>query len=412
MRGSVGRVRGRVAVLDERPFRLFWLGRFSSAVGSALIPVALPFAVLSVGGGVREIGYVLAAFVLSSALLAVAGGVWADRLPRRLVMIGCDVVSSGVQALTAVALFAGVMKWWMFVVTAMLVGGATAFFGAASTGLVPAIVRREHLQQTNGLLGLTRNVTEIFGPAVSGIVVAGGGPAWVFAIDAATFAVSAAFLLALNVQESIRAVRRRFLADLAEGLRDVRSRRWLSTGIAAYAILNLGLAPFLVLGPIIAQRDLGGASAWGAIATGGAVGGAGGAVLGYRLRPSRPLLACFAVALLAILPPLALLPPLPALAIAVANAAFELGLAFGGVVWVTTLQREIPEDRISRVSSLDWAVSFLFLPVGLALTGPLAGAIGIHATLMTAIALIVAAAVGAMLTRPVRELRTPGHAPR
>src|ERR1700730_5100395 len=118
-------MRVRVGVLEERAFRLFWLGRTSSAVGSALIPVALPFAVFSVGGGIRELGYVLAAFILSSAVLALAGGGWADRLPRRFVMIGCDVVSCGVEALTAAALLAGVMKWWLFIVSAVLFGGAS-----------------------------------------------------------------------------------------------------------------------------------------------------------------------------------------------------------------------------------------------------------------------------------------------
>ena len=404
MRGRVGQALAGVAVLQERRFRLFWLARTASAAGSALIPVALPFAVLSVGGGVRELGYVLAAFILSSALLALAGGVWADRLPRRLVMIGCDVVSCGVEGLTAVALAAGVMTWWMFVISAVLFGGATAFFSASSTGFVPAIVKVEDLHRANALVGLSRSATEILGPAVSGIVVASAGPAWVFALDAATFAASAAFLLTLGLWESTQPVRQRFLADLAEGWRDVRSRSWLSISIAAYAILNLGLAPFLVLGPIIAERDLGGASAWGLIATGGAVGGTVGAVLGYRVRPRRPLVACFAVGLLATLPPLALLPPLPALAVAGANAAFDLGLAFGSVVWVTALQREIPADRISRVSSFDWAVSLLFLPLGLALAGPTAGAIGIKATLLAAVALIVTAGVGALLTRPVRTL--------
>jgi MFS family permease len=98
------RGRGRFGPLTERPFRLLWLGRTGSSIGDALIPVALAFAVLRIGGGATGLGIVLAAFTIGRAAFVVVGGVWADRLPRRAVMITADLVRFCTQAVTAALL--------------------------------------------------------------------------------------------------------------------------------------------------------------------------------------------------------------------------------------------------------------------------------------------------------------------
>ena len=97
----------RLGALQERQFRLLWLGQTTSAIGDSVIYVALPFAVLQIGGGAAELGLVLASFTLARAGFIVVGGVWADRLPRRLVMLTCDAVRAAVQAVVAVALLTG-----------------------------------------------------------------------------------------------------------------------------------------------------------------------------------------------------------------------------------------------------------------------------------------------------------------
>lgn len=149
------RVREYLGPLQERPFRLLWLGRTSSAVGDALIPVALAFAVFQVGGGATGLGIVLASFTVGRAAFVVVGDVWADRLPRRAVMIVSDVIRFAIDAFTAAALLTGEMRLWMFVVTAGVFGGASAFFGPASTGLLPQTVSPAGLQQANALLSLS-----------------------------------------------------------------------------------------------------------------------------------------------------------------------------------------------------------------------------------------------------------------
>jgi MFS family permease len=401
-----------VAPLVERPFRLLWLGRTASSIGDALIPVALAFAVLDVGGGATGLGFVFASFTIGRAAFVVVGGVWSDRLPRRAVMVAADVIRFAIDAFTAVALLTGEMRLWMFLVTAGSFGAASAFFGPASTGLVPQTISAPHLQQANALLSFSQTATNVFGPAVSGLIVTFANPGWVFAIDAASFLASAAFLLALELPSQLRAPAQRFFHEVKEGWQEIRSRKWLWTSFIAFAIGNIGIGPFFVLGPLIARDHLGGAQAWGFILTGGALGGVAGSILAYRIRPGRPLLVCFSTWLLAALPPLAMLPPLPVVAIAVASAAFSLGIVFGNGIWETVLQREIPLDKLSRVGSIDWMVSLVFVPVGNALAGPFSDWFGLRTTLLVAAGLLIAADGGLLLLVPdVRNFRVARPSP-
>src|SRR3954447_17023837 len=162
--------------LRERPFLLLWIGRTGSTFGVSLAPVALAFAVLEVGGGASGIGFVLASFSAAQVAFLLVGGVWADRLPRRVVMLTCDAVRAVVDAFIAFALLTGEMRLWMFVVTAAVFGAASAFFLPAASGLVPETVSPERLQQANGLLSISQTSTRIFGPAISGVIVAVAQP--------------------------------------------------------------------------------------------------------------------------------------------------------------------------------------------------------------------------------------------
>ena len=139
----------RFGPLEERPFRLLWIGQATSAVGDAMIPVALAFAVLGLTRSASDLGLVLAAFMTARVVFLLAGGVWADRLPRRFLMILCDIVRAVTQALLAVALIAGVAEVWHFVVVSAVVGACAAFFFPASMGLVPQTVSAPRLQQAN-----------------------------------------------------------------------------------------------------------------------------------------------------------------------------------------------------------------------------------------------------------------------
>jgi MFS family permease len=396
----------RFGPLTERPFRLLWLGRTGSSVGDALIPVALAFAVLRIGGGARGLGIVLAAFTIGRASFVVVGGVWADRLPRRAVMITADLVRVATQAATAALLFGHSTRVWQLAVLQALAGAAGGLFAPASTALVPQTVSRPRLQQANALLSLSQSVANVFGPAVSGAIVAAAGPAWVFAIDAASFLCSAAFLAALHVEDHLRPVRQRFWRDLAEGWAEVRRHRWLTAGFLGFALGNVGIGMYFVLGPLVAREHLGGAQAWGLILTAGAVGGVIGGLFAYRVRPQHPVAAAFAIWAVGAIPTLALVPPLPTVAIMAASAVLSLAVVVGNTLWETALQQEVRPDRLARVGSIDWLLSLCLMPAGQTLAGPLADSVGVRPTLVLAIALMTVPNLCVLaFVREVRRLR-------
>ena len=370
--------------LRERQFRLLWLGQVASGMGDALVPVALAFAVLSVNRSATALGGVLAAFTLSRVVFTLIGGVVADRLPRRAVMLACDGVRAVVEAFTAAMLFSHHMTLPLFLVTGAVFGAASAFFGPASDGLVPQTVSSENLQPANALLGISRNALNIFGPAVSGALVALAGTGWVFAIDSASFVASAFFLLQLKVRTHTRPERSRFLLQLRDGFREVTSRAWVRAPIIGFAISNFCFAAFIVLGPKIFLDHFDGARDWGIVSACGAIGGILGGLASVRFRPRHPLSAGFFACMLIAVPIASLAGPLP---LALIAASWTLGLgsvALCNTWWETTLQRDIPESVYARVRSYDILVSFVFMPLGFLVFPLLARGLGYEQTLLAA----------------------------
>jgi MFS family permease len=395
----------RLGPLREAQFRLLWIGQTTSAVGDSLIPLAIAFAVLRLGGSATGIGLVLAAFTVPRVLLILVGGVWADRFSRQLVMVVSDVIRGAVHVILAILLLTGGAQFWHLVVGTAVIGGASAFFVPASTGLIPQTVSAERLQQGNALMSLSRSASNVFGPAVSGLLVATIGPGWVFAVDAVTFAVSAASLLALRLpSQPINAAGPGFLAELVGGWREVVSRRWLLASIITFGFSNVAMAPIFVLGPVIAQEKLGGPAAWGLIATGLGVGGVLGALVALRWKPRRPLATSFLLALAFSLPMLALAPPLPLPLIMLAAATSSGVIDLTNTWWYTTMQQHVPPQALSRVSSYDWLASIVFQPIGFSAVGPIALLLGAPATLIGAAILSVGSNLAVLTIPAVRQL--------
>jgi MFS family permease len=400
------RGRGRFGPLTERPFRLLWLGRTGSSIGDSLISVALAFAVLRIGGGATGLGIVLAAFTIGRASFVVVGGVWADRLPRRAVMITADLVRFCTQAVTAALLIGDVAHVWELAALQAVAGAAGGFFGPASTALVPQTVSPPRLQQANALLSLSQSATNVFGPALSGAIVATAGPGTVFAIDSISFLLSAGFLVALRVEEHLRPAARRFWRDVSEGWQEVRRHRWLTAGFLGFALGNVGIGMLFVLGPLVSREHLGGAQAWGLILTGTAVGGVLGGLVVYRLHPRRPVATAFAIWSIGAAPAFALVPPLPLAVIIAASAGFGIAVVFGNTLWETALQQEVRPDRLARVGSIDWLLSLCLMPAGQALAGPLAGPLGVRGTLILAALLMSVPNLCVLaFVRQVRQVR-------
>ena len=402
---------GSLLPLRERPFRLLWLGRVASNVGDVLIPVALAFAVLGLHDSSLAYGLVLAVFTGARVGFSLVGGVIADRLPRRRVMLGCDVARALIEAFTAAMLFSHLMTLPLFLVTAALFGAASAFFGPASMALIPKTVPADQLQQANALLGMSQSVLNVFGPAVSGlIIVLTHTTAWVFAVDAATFVASAFFLVQLQVDEPLPQERASFLTELRVGYREVRARNWVSSALVAFSVSNLCIASFLVLGPVIVRHH-GGAGGWAAVSASAAFGLFAGGYLSSRARPTHPLAVGFASAALIGLPLAALAVPLPVPLIALAIAIGLASTEYADMLWETTLQRRIPSLVLARVRSYDQLVSFSFMPLGYIAFGALAQGVGAEPTLLAAAAVVAVTNLAVSVVPSIRRLSADEAAP-
>jgi predicted MFS family arabinose efflux permease len=392
------------ALLRRRGFRLLFLGQGVSVLGDRMVAVALAFAVLEVGGSASAVGLVLACATLPLAGSVLIGGVVGDRMSRRTVMIAADLVRVASQGTTAALLIAGTAEVWTLALLAGLTGAATGFFSPASTGLLPEVVPPEELQPANALRATAVSAGEIAGPLLAGVLVAAAGAGWAIAADAATFAVSALCLWRLRVPERAARASASFLSDLRGGWHEFRARRWVWSFALYFAIVNMFWGAWSALGPVVADRDLGGAAAWGAVLAAVGVGALAGSLLATRARPGRPLVLVALTEALVALPLAFLAAGVPAPLLACAAFLSGAGIMLGNSVWQSTLQRHIPGDSLARVSSYDWFGSFAFYPLGLAIWGPVAGAIGISTALWIAFALFMAGIAAQLALPDTREL--------
>jgi len=410
----VTRVRQAITTVMGRPdFRRFWVGQSASVIGDRLVVVALALFVTNHTGSATDVGLVLGAHAAPLVLFMLVGGVWADRLPRHRVVVVTDLVRGGLHALLAVLILTGEIRIWQVVVIEAAFGTAEAFFRPARTALIPQLVPEELIQDANALSGASDQVAQLLGPALATALIAGVGAGWAFALDAATFMLSA--LLLSRVRPRMRAqrsVRRRFSAELREGFGEVRSRSWVWVTIAVFAMALLaGLAPWYVLGPTVARVHYGSTAIFGVITIAFGVGAVAGALMGLRWRPRRPLRAGFmccaawplSLAMLALGAPLAFL--------LAAALLFGTGFALFLVWWETALAERVPAAALSRVTSYDWVGSLALMPLGYVAAGPIAGVIGADAVLLSGAALTALALLVGLLPRQTRLLTMPRARP-
>ena len=363
-----------LSALRSRDFRLLWLGQSASTLGDALLIVAVGLFVTDLTGDPRDVGMVLAAYVLPLVVFLLVGGVIADRLPRQTVMIAADLIRGVLHGTLAVLIATGAVRIWHMVLIGLLFGTSQAFFQPAYSGLVPQTVPESEIQSAQALNGVSREAAAFIGPAVATALVLGVGGATAFAVDAATFGVSALTLLGVRARSRGEpGERSTMLAELREGWSAVRERTWVWATISAFSTaLLVALAPFFVLGPTVAETVYGSQAVFGVTNAFWGVGTVAGALLGARWRPRRPMLAGLLVAvvwpgqiaLFAAGPPLPLLYPVTATA--------GLGIGLFAVWWETALAQRIPPHLLSRVAAWDWMGSLGLLPLGYVLAGPLA----------------------------------------
>jgi MFS family permease len=375
---------GLTAVLRHRDYRFLWLAHSASVISDRIVVVAVSLLVIKLTGNATDLGLVFAAWALALVSFLLIGGVWAVRLPRNRVMVVADVVRFALHAALAALILTGAVRIWHLIVIEGCFGAAQAFFQPAATGLLPQTVPEEDIQPANALRTLSENVAEFIGPALATALVLGPGAGWAFALDAAALLLSAALVIRVRPRE--RASRTEEGADanelslwqqIREGAREVRARAWVWATLAAFcAALFFGLAPWYILGPLVARAQYGHIGVYGLVASALGVGTIVGSLLAIRWRPRYPMRYAM---LAAVLWPVAGVVYGSGVTLALVVPMCVLGggaIALFDVWWTTALAEHIPPEKLSRVSSYDWMVSLGLLPVGYALVGPISHALG------------------------------------
>jgi MFS family permease len=394
--GGLSRVR-LLAPLRHRDFRLLWSGMCVSLLGDGIFLVAMAWQVYALSNAPTALALVGITMTVPTIGFLLLGGVISDRLDRRRIMLASDVVRGLAVGLLALLSLTGALELWHVAAIAAVYGAGTAFFSPAFDALVPELLPADELAQANALDQFVRPIAlRLAGPALGGVLIEVLGVGTAFALDAASFAVSAIALLAMA--QGVRAApvgRTSVTRDMLDGLRYIRSHVWLWATFASAAIAYLlFMGPAEVLLPYIIKNDLHGSAAdLGIVFAAGGIGSVGCAVvIGQRGLPRRDITFMYVTWTLATLAVAGYGLASAVWQLMLASLAFNALETAGTIVWATAKQRHVPAALLGRVSSLDWLISIGLLPLSFALTGPVSGAIGAQTTL------IVAGLLGAVVT--------------
>jgi MFS family permease len=384
-------------------FRLLATGQTLSWVGNGFQTIALAVAVVRAGGGPGDLGLVMACSVIALLVCSLFGGVWADRLQPQRVMVVSDLVRLFGAAAMAVMFRSGGYHLILLCALAAISSGAGSFFSPAMTSLKPLLVPVDQRQRANATMSMLQTGSSVVGPALGGVTVAAFGAPAGFAINAASFLASMAAALLLRVRAE-RGPRESMLRELGDGWRQISKRDWLLGGLVGATVYHIANGVILVLVQVVAIERLGGASAAGFIASAEGFGGLIGAAIGLRFRPQRLMRAGLLGLLLMPLWALAYVWPAALIAVLVGAVIGYAGLFFYDVAWETALQDRVPHRALGRVSSWDYLTSFIAMPIGNALAGPLSRAYGINRVLIVCAVILFIAAASQFLIPGTRRL--------
>jgi MFS family permease len=392
------------AVLREEPqYRLLFGSQVLSIIGDRVTSVAMPFAVLSIGGGVADVAITSAAQFLPFVVLAVPAGVWADRLDRKRILVVSDTVRLVTQVLAAVLLLTGAAQVVHLAVLAAVFGAADAFFSPAFTGLLPTTVSPGNLQPANALRGLTFSLANVVGPVLAGLLIGyGGGPGSAFVLDAISFGVSVLLLLPLRTsvvekaaeEDEVPAPQTSFGTSLREGWGEVRSRPWVMGYLAGFSVYHaIALPAIFVIGPVLMRTQYDGARTWALITALFGIGNILGDVLLLSWRPRHALRVGGLMLIGASCQAAIIGSHLSGLRIGLLELLAGVCVTGTFTLWETSLGEHIPPASLSRVSSYDYVSSTGVIPLGNLLVGSAAAAFGLFPTLYAMSAISVTTAL-------------------
>ena len=401
--------------LRHRDYTLVWSGQTVSVLGDGIYTIAIALEALRISNHPSTLAYVETARVAPNALLLLFAGAVVDRLPRRLVILGADLLRGGAVAAVAALVAAHALDVTGLVVFSAAVGVGDAFFYPAYRAIMPELLPPELLTQGNAFNSASQTAGLSFaGPAIGGVLVAVAGTSAAFAVDAATFAVSALCLVLMRRIPAPAPSGRSIATDVGQGLRWTVRQRWLWFGILAVGVANFaGFSPMAVTFPLLVRDILHqGPAAYGAtFAAAGAGGLAAAAVAGRLGSPKRRMTmiwvawaaASFALAGVGVAPDV--------FAAAACGAVTYFGVVYGNLLWSALMQVAVPADMLGRASSVDWLFSICLSPLGILFAGALAGPIGVRQTILLGAGLSAASCL-VVFVPGVRDPDRPGYRPR
>ena len=412
-------LRDRIGILRPlgvRDFAFLWTGMTVSMVGDGIYLVAIAWQVLQIENRPGALALVGIAWSLPQVVLVLASGALADRFDRRVLMIAGDVIRFVAIGTLGVLSLNDQLTIPLVLGLVLLYGAGQAVFQPSFQSITPTIVPDDLLVQANSLGQLVRPFAmTLVGPLVGGALVAAFSAGVAFLVDATTFAFSALMILLMRTRHQPKTSEERsssFLAEIGEGLRYVRRTRWLVIAMVAATVSLLAVwGPWETLVPVVVKNDLGGkAISLGLVFGAGGVGAVvAAAFFGQRgSLPRKPLTAMYLAWAIGMFGT-AGFGLVTSVWQAMIVAFFTEGsIAYLVVVWVTLVQRLVPDRLLGRVFALDWMISTMGVPLSFAITGPTAEAIGWDATLILAGLLGGSVTIAFMFVRGARDPERDG----
>ena len=386
-------------------FKLVAAGQGLSWLGNAFQPIALSVGIVMHGGSTTELGALMAVLMVSRTVFTLAGGVWSDRLSPRTVMIWSDIVRAAIAVVIAILFAAGHASFLTLAPCIAISGAAAAFFQPAMQSLKPVLVAPTQRQDANAVLSVLQGISAVAGPALAGVIVGFAGAPTGFIVNAVGFFLSTITVWLVRIEIPRGAASGSFIADVRDGWRTVRERDWLFVGIVAAGVYHVANGVLLVLVQVVALRELGGPHAYGFIAAAEGAGGLIGSAIALRVRPAYPLRIGFACLGLMPLWAVGYIWPGTLSTVVCTGLIGFAGLMFFSVLWETAIQDAVPHELLARVASWDMLVSFVGMPLGNALAGPLAGWYGAKPVIGSCAVVLLVAGLAPLLWRSTRTLR-------
>ena len=391
-------------------FRLFWFSTTIFVLGASAFPIALAVTVLDAGGSATTLGLILGARILSGVVFAPFAGVWADRLPRKQVMMAADLFRASI-VFSMVFISAPSMPHYALGIAVFVMGIGDAFGAASAGAFIPSLLPDDKLPAGNVARGVVVRMASIVGPGIGGASVLIIGGRMTFLFTAIAFSIGTFFLA--KIKEDVNANKKPqepFFTELREGLRTVWEIKWVGAMIAMASVqLMVVLAAEAVLLPVITRREFHTNTVFAVSAAAFSVGGVISAIIFAKIKVKHEGQTSVLIWMLLILAPLVL--AFPVNEYVVVGAYLLAGLSVGPweAYWNSAIQREIPHDLQGRVFSIDHMGSSGLMPLGMALVGPAVAFFGEKDLLIGASIFHIFICVLVLMVPGVKDMKAPAN---